>query len=137
MSPAGCLTWALVIVVVSFCSGYQLAGYLEADKAERAAAALRSAREAFAAARADAYAARELSAQLLAEAVAARRDREAAEAQCGLVELTVTALWRPGSDGQHGRGTEPTPMARQAQDRPETALGRSQQRQFVEPEAGR
>ena len=127
MTPTGCLTWALVIVVVSFCSGYQLAGYLEADKTERAAAALRCAQEALAASRAEAYTAREFSARLLAEAVAARRDREAAEAQCGLVDITVSALWRPASDRQQRRGAEPTPMACQAQDRPETALGRSQE----------
>ena len=127
VSPAVLLSWALVIVVVSFCSGYQLAGYLEADKAERAAAALQCAREAFAASRADASTAREFAARLLAEAVAARRDRETAEAHCGLVELTVTALCRPASDGQQRRETEPTPVARQAQDRPETVLGRSQE----------
>jgi hypothetical protein len=148
MSPAVLLTWALVIVVVSFCSGYQLAGYLEADKAERAAAALRCAREAYAAARADASAAREFSARLLAEAVAARSERETAEAQCGLVELTVTALCRPASDGQQERGTEPQQITRRAQDRPETALGRSQEAPdpaihvrhltyWAEPEAGR
>jgi hypothetical protein len=125
VSPTGWLMWALVIVVVSFCSGYQLAGYLEADRAERAAAALRCAREAYAASRADAYAAREFSARLHAEAVAARRDRETAEAPCGLIEVTVTTLCGPVSDGQHGRGTEPNQIARQPQDRPETALGRS------------
>jgi hypothetical protein len=103
VSPAVLFTWALVIVVVSFCSGYQLAGYLEADKAERAAAALRCAREAWAVSRADAYTAREFSARLLANAVAARREREAAE---------------------------------EAQDRPETALGRAQDRQFEQPRQG-
>jgi hypothetical protein len=133
MSPAVLLTWALVIVVVSFCSGYQLAGYLEADSAERAAAALRCAREAYAASRADADTAREFSAWLLAEAVATRRERETAEAPCGLVELTVTALCRPAPNGQHGRGTEPKQMTRQAQDRPQTALGRSQEQQFGQP----
>jgi hypothetical protein len=134
VSPAVLLTWALVIVVVSFCSGYQLAGYLEADKAQRAATALQRAREANAASRADASAAREFSARLLAEAVAARRDRDTAEAQRGLIDITVTGLCRPAPDGQQGREAEPTQMAL---DRPDTALGRSPQRQFVEPEAGR
>ena len=110
---------ALVIVVVAFCSGYQLAGYLEADKADRAAAALRRAREAYAASRADASAAREFSARLLTEAVAARSERETAEAQRGIVDITVTAVWRPASDGQ--------------QRRPLTALGCSQEQQFEQP----
>jgi len=125
VSPTGCLTWALVIVVVSFCSGYQLAGYLEAEKAERAATALQAAREALAASRGDATAAHEFAARLLTEAVLVRSEREAPEPERGAVELTVTALWRPASDQRQQWGTELQHMTRQTLDRPEMVRAHS------------